>query len=169
MNDLIIPAINQNLNKAITLITKISPAIYQDTSVGPYHSSIGSHMRHLLDFFLCITNGLDANDINLIQRSRDEGVATHKEKALTLLYDLQATLISYSDMPSNCLIKVTDDMGQGAVTVHYTLESILLHANSHLIHHFAAIGYILNVLDEDLKIPGFGYNPTTPDQKRKGI
>jgi len=67
------------------------------------------------------------------------------------------------------LIHVTDNLGQGKITVSYTLESILAHANSHAVHHYATIGYILENLGKEIKIPGFGYNPTTPVNKREGM
>ncbi|WP_378172773.1 DinB family protein [Aquimarina sp. SS2-1] len=169
MKELIISSINHNLNSAIALLDAIDSKTYSDDSIGPYYSSIGSHIRHTLDFFDCIINGIDTNDIDLTTRKRDEILSTNKEAAKSYIHSLQETLVSYIDANTDYLIHVTDNMGQGKVTVNYTLESILAHANSHAIHHYATIGYILNQLGVDLKIPGFGYNPTTPVNKREGI
>ncbi len=169
MKELIISSINHNLNSAIALLDAINLETYCDTSVGPYYSSIGSHIRHTLDFFDCIINGLDTNDIDLTRRKRDEILSTNIEAAKNHMYSLQKILLSYVDVNTDYLIHVTDNMGQGKVTVNYTLESILAHANSHAIHHYATIGYILNQLRVELEISGFGYNPTTPINKREGI
>ncbi len=169
MKEQIISSINHNLNNAIALLNSIDIEIYQDASVGPYYSSIGSHIRHTLDFFDCIISGLDSNDIDLTARKRDEILSTNKDSAIAHIYKLQETLISYINVSTDYLIHVTDNMGQGKITVNYTLDSILMHANSHAVHHFATIGYILDRLDKDIKIPGFGYNPTTPVNKREGI
>ncbi len=169
MKELIISSINHNLNNAIALLDALDSETYCDTSVGPYYSSIGSHIRHTLDFFDCIINGLDTNDIDLTARKRDEILSTDIEAAKDHIYMLQETLVSYVDVNTDYLIHVTDNMGQGKVTVNYTLESILAHANSHAIHHYATIGYVLDQLGVGLKIPGFGYNPTTPVNKREGI
>lgn len=168
MKQFIISSINQNLNNAIALLDEIDSITYCDTSIGPYYSSIGSHIRHTLDFFDCIISGLDTNDIDLTARKRDEILSTNLEAAKNHMYSLQETLLSYIDVNTDYLIHVTDNMGQGKITVSYTLESILAHANSHATHHYATIGYILCQLGVDLKIPGFGYNPTTP-VKREGI
>lgn len=46
-----IEAIEKNLEKGKHLITKISNQQYSDSSVAPYYSSIGCHMRHILDVF----------------------------------------------------------------------------------------------------------------------
>ncbi|MFD2561837.1 DinB family protein [Aquimarina rubra] len=169
MKELIISSINDNLNNAVALLDAIDSKTYSDDSIGPYYSSIGSHIRHTLDFFDCIISGIDTNDIDLTARKRDEILSTNKEAAKSHIHTLQGTLLSYIDANTDYLIHVTDNMGQGKVTVNYTLESILAHANSHAIHHYATIGYILNQLGIDLKIPGFGYNPTTPVNKREGI
>ena len=169
MKQLIISSINHNLNKAILLLDSLDTDLYTDSTVGPYYSSIGSHIRHALDFFDCIVKGIDDNNIDLTKRDRDQRIAENKEEAKQSIYRLQNVLLTYLDVPTDYLIHVTDNMGQGNVTVHYTLESILAHANSHLIHHYATIGYILDYLNISTEIPGFGYNPTTPDNKRKGI
>ncbi len=169
MKKLIIASINHNLNNAIALLNEIDTETYCDTSVGPYYSSIGSHIRHTLDFFDCILDGLDTNDVDLTARKRDEILSTDRDAAKSHMYKLQETLLSFADVHTDYLLHVTDNLGQGKVTVNYTLESILAHANSHAIHHYATIGYILERLNISLKIPGFGYNPTTPVPKREGI
>ncbi len=169
MKQLLISSINHNLNNAIALLKAIDSNTYRDTSVGPYYSSIGSHIRHTLDFFNCIISGLDSNNIDLTARKRDEILSTNKESAIQYIYKLQETLHSYIDANTDYLIHVTDNMGKGKVTVNYTLESVLAHANSHTIHHYATIGYILDNLGIEIKIPGFGYNPTSPINKREGI
>ncbi len=169
MKQLIISSINYNLSSAIALLESIDSTTYCNTSVEPYCSSIGDHIRHTLDFFDCIIKGLDSNNIDLTARKRDEVLSTNKESAINHIYKLQETLQSYCNINTDYLIHVTDNMGKGKVTVNYTLESILTHANSHTVHHYATIGYILSSLGVDVKIPGFGYNPTTPINKREGI
>ncbi|MEW7279239.1 DinB family protein [Aquimarina sp. 2201CG1-2-11] len=169
MKKLIISSINHNLSSAITLLKSIDSHVYCDTSVEPYCSSIGDHIRHTLDFFDCIIDGLDSNNIDLTARKRDQVLSTNKDSAINYMYELQETLLSYSTVNTDYLLHVTDHMGKGKVTVNYTLESILTHANSHAVHHYATIGYILCQLGIEVKIPGFGYNPTTPINKREGI
>ena len=52
-----INAIEKNLERGIHLLNTISDAQYSDTSIAPYHSSIGGHMRHVLDVFSCVFDG----------------------------------------------------------------------------------------------------------------
>ena len=165
----VISAINENLQKASLLLQSIDQNNYVNESIAPYHSSIGSHMRHVLDFFNCIIEGLDANKIDLTARKRDERIATQIPLALESILMIQQTLLNFSNVNTDYLVHVTDNLGQGNVTVSYTLESILAHANSHAVHHFATIGYMLHQLNVTHTVVGFGYNPTTPIPLRKGI
>ncbi len=169
MNTSIISAVNHNLNQAIALLNTLDNKLYTNTNVGPYFSSVGSHLRHTLDFFSCIIDGLDANQINLVNRKRDETIANNKEVAIAKIQEIQETFVRFANINTDYIIHVTDDLGEGEVTVSYTLESIMTFAHSHAIHHFATIGYILHQLNVSHNIKGFGYNPTTPVEQRKGI
>jgi len=65
-------AIEKNLHRGIQLLSNISDDEYSNTTIAPYYSSIGSHMRHILDVFDCIFKGLNKGEINLINRKRNE-------------------------------------------------------------------------------------------------
>ena len=165
----VILAVNETLNNAISLIDAISEKTYVDASVGPYYSSIGSHLRHILDFFDCILEGIQRNNIDLTARKRDEILSTDKEAAKNHICEIQERLQSFADINTDYLLNVTDDLGSGKMKIVYTLECILAQANTHAIHHYAIINYMLQTLKVSVDIPGFGYNPTTPLPKREGI
>ena len=61
-------------------------------------------------------------------------------------------------------IEVKDDLGLGLESATYTLGAILMQAHSHVIHHFASVGYIIYQLDIELPDEDFGFNPTTPNK-----
>ena len=162
MRATVVAVINNNLSNAISLIDAIDDDIYTNTTVGPYYSSIGSHVRHLLDFFDCIINGLETNNIDLTARKRDEVISTNREAAKNHIVDIQQKLTSFADVNTDYLLHVTDNLGEGNVTIMYTLESVLAQANTHATHHYAIISYMLSTLNVNVEIPGFGYNPSTP-------
>lgn len=165
----IVSVINRNLGNAIALIDNVTEETYKNESVGPYYSSIGSHIRHSLDFFDCIIDGLQTNNIDLTARNRDEIISTNPEMARAKIYDIQQKLISFIGVNTDYLLHVTDNLGEGKQTIMYTLESILAQANTHATHHYAIISYMLHTLNVDVEIDGFGYNPSTPIPKREGI
>lgn len=165
----IVRTINNNLGNAISLIDSISPEIYTDASIGPYYSSIGSHIRHALDFFDCIIEGLQSNNIDLTARKRDEEISKNPAAAKEKINAIQTQLVSFVGVNTDYLLKVTDNLGEGKETIMYTLESILAQANTHATHHYAIISYMMQSLNVEIEIPGFGYNPSTPVPKREGI
>ncbi|MCK0131831.1 DinB family protein [Flavobacteriaceae bacterium F08102] len=157
-----IEAIKHNLNRGIRLLNVISDEQYSNTSVEPYHSSIGGHMRHILDMFDCVFCGIDQGAINLTARKRNQQAEEKTAYGLAYFEEIIERLNKLDLASLNREIKVTDDLGLGPVTVNYTVVGILIQAHSHAIHHFASIGYIIAQLGIDLPDADFGYNPSTP-------
>jgi len=157
-----IDAIEKNLYRGIQLLNCISDDEYNNTSIAPYYSSIGGHMRHILDVFDCIFDGLDSNNINLINRKRNELAENHTEYGIAYIEEIiqQLELIRNEDF--NKIVMVTDDLGLGIISANYTLGGILIQAHSHAIHHFASVGYVISQLGIELPDVDFGFNPTTP-------
>ncbi len=162
-----IDAIENNLNRGVKLLNSINDSEYSDTSVKPYHSSIGIHIRHILDMFDCVFYGLDTKEIDLAARKRN--TLPEQKTAMGLVYfdEIISQLNNLKSTDLEQVIKVSDDLGLGVVTTKYTVASILAQAHSHAIHHFASIGYIISQLGIELPDADFGYNPTTPKTVNK--
>jgi hypothetical protein len=157
-----IDAIEKNLQRGIKLLNSISDEQYSDTSSPPYHSSIGAHMRHILDVFSCIFNGLETKEVDFSKRERNALAEQQTAIGIDYFHKVIKNLHQLNEKDFNMMISVTDDLGLGKVTMNYTLESALCQAHSHAIHHFSSIGFIVNQLGLELPDNDFGYNPTTP-------
>lgn len=155
-------AIEQNLQKGIDLLENITDEQYSNTSVAPYHSSIGCHIRHVLDVFSCFFKGLEKGEVDLSVRDRNE--CAEKETAVGIAYfkNIIEQLRALNPKDFNNQIKVTDNLGLGNETVNYTIAAVLMQMQSHAIHHYASIGYLVYQLGIQLPTNSFGYNPTTP-------
>ncbi|MDX6747827.1 DinB family protein [Polaribacter sp. PL03] len=157
-----IEAIEKNLQRGIQLLKNISDEQYSNKSVAPYNSSIGCHMRHVLDVFSCVLNGLDSGFVDFSVRERNE--CAEKETSVGILYfeTVISQLKKINKEDFNITIKVCDDMGLGKETANYTIAGVLMQAQSHATHHYASIGYLIYQLGVSLPNSDFGYNPTTP-------
>lgn len=157
-----IEAIQKNLERGTKLLQSITDAQYANASVAPYYSSIGCHMRHILDVFSCVFDGLETKCIDLSVRRRNQDI--EQKTALGIQYFTAITNklneLHQSDLDKKVMVK--DDLGLGLETVAYTLGAILTQAHSHAIHHFASVGYIIYQLGIELPDSDFGFNPTTP-------
>ncbi|REH50656.1 putative damage-inducible protein DinB [Tenacibaculum gallaicum] len=160
-----IAAINKNLQRGIKLLEAINDEQYSDTSIPPYYSSIGANMRHILDVFVCIFNGLDKKCVDFSDRERNQLAEQKTEFGIAYFKEVIEQLYCLETEDFDTIISVTDDLGTGKVTANYTLGSALIQAHSHAIHHFASIGFIINQLGIELPDADFGYNPTTPKKE----
>ena len=160
-----IPAIIQNLNRGVNLLNSIDDQQYAENSTAPYFSSIGIHMRHVLDVFDCILRGLETGMIDLSDRKRNELAETHVAMGIDYFSEVKERLLQLENQDLDRVVQVKDDLGLGMVTANYTLAAALIQAHSHAIHHFASIGYIISQLGISLPDGDFGYNPTTPKNK----
>ena len=157
-----IKAIEDNLQRGIKLLTAITDNQYSDNSIPPYFSSIGCNMRHVLDAFTAIFNGLESGVVDFTDRKRNTICEEKTEIGIQYFNETILKLKQLEDVNLAIIIPVKDNLGSGIITVNYTLESALAYAHSHAIHHFASIGFLIYQLEIELADPDFGYNPTTP-------
>ncbi|TBM99787.1 DinB family protein [Hyunsoonleella flava] len=160
--NLILQSALKTLGKSQILLDHISNEQLCDASVSPYYSSIGCHIRHILDFYDCIFNVEDGK-VDLTARSRNKAVECDcgcAQDYLNHIIDrLKAVTFNIDDT-----VMVTDDLGMGKTEIPYTFGALLAQANSHTIHHYAIINYIFDSLGIVIHDSEFGYNPTTPKQ-----
>lgn len=154
----------KTLEKAEIILNSINDVQLKDASMPPYFSSVGSHIRHILDFYDCIFKMNSANKIDLTARSRNKIVEQECAEAKTYLETLKNKLHTFN-LDANTRVMVTDDLGLGKVEMLYTIGAVLSQANSHTIHHYAIINYILSALEITIVDLEFGYNPTSPKPK----
>lgn len=159
--NLIIQSALKTLQKSQALLKNLSNDQLCDTSIPPYNSSVGTHIRHILDFYDCIFTLNSENKIDLTKRSRDKNVESDCNCAQNYLDSITEKLNSLAFNMSDTVL-VIDDLGMGKTETPYTYGALLSQANSHTIHHYAIINYILEGLNISINDPDFGYNPTTP-------
>jgi len=149
------------LQKSKSLLTFLSNDKLCDKSVSPYFSSVGGHVRHIYDFYDCILSTNDKGSYDLTNRKRIAIIETCCDSALDYFNELTNKIKSLN-RKGNEIVMVIDDLGTGKIEMEYTFSALLAQANSHAIHHYAIISYILDRLNVTIEDPDFGYNPTTP-------
>lgn len=150
----------QTLQKSKVLLSSLSDSDLVNSNVGPYYSSIGTHVRHIFDFYDCIL--IEGNNFDLTARKRNKTVETCCNAAGLYCDELLNKLNQLGQDELDRHVTVLDDLGLGTIEIDYTYAGLLAQANSHTIHHYAIINYILNGLQIKIKDETFGYNPTTP-------
>lgn len=156
-----IEAIEINLLKGMKLLNSISDEQYSNKAIPPYFSSIGCHIRHILDVFSCVLRDFSTGNIDLTQRERNALVEEKVTLGIAYFDEIlhQIKVLSQKDLQT--AVSVTDDLGLGKCASNSTLGAILMQAQSHTTHHYASIGNIIYQLKIKLPDADFGYNPTT--------
>jgi len=157
-----IRAIVENLERGIQLLNSITDSEYSNATVPPYFSSIGCNIRHVLDAFTSIIKGFESGHVDFSDRKRNTICEAQTEEGIRYIKETIQQLNDFKNEDFTKIISVTDNLGNGDITINYTLGNALAYAHSHAIHHFASIGFLVNQLGIELQDADFGYNPTTP-------
>ncbi len=160
-----IEALDKNLHRGIKLLNNITDEQYSNSTIPPYYSSIGCHIRHILDVFSCILNGYPNGYIDLTKRERNEIIELKTGNGIAYFENILKRISIISEEDLNSKIIITDDLGLGKLSSESTLGAVLMLAQSHAIHHYASLGYIIYQLGIELPDANFGFNPTTPKLK----
>lgn len=159
--NLIIESTLHTLQKSKSLLLLLTNEQLCNETVSPYYSSVGSHLRHILDFYDCVLK-IKNNKVDLTERKRNNEVERNCDSAESYLNEIIEKLGQLFITESDIEIIVIDDLGLGKMEINYTLSALLAQGNSHTIHHYAIINYILNGLNINLEDDSFGLNPTSP-------
>jgi hypothetical protein len=152
------------IKQAIDLLDGISLDDYQEV-LGPYFSSsIGAHVRHIVDHFLALKQASTSGVINYNKRNRHGDVEHFPKSAIAECESISTWLheTCSSELLTQSVQVITDiEISHTKSTAcESTLERELVFAASHAIHHYALIRIIRNIQGKALP-EFFGYAPAT--------
>ncbi|MFK7865010.1 MAG: hypothetical protein AB8B95_12385 [Pseudohongiellaceae bacterium] len=126
-------------------------------------STIGEHMRHILDRYQCLLTGLPKLQVDYDARKRDREIENNAEAACFAIASFskrvaELELAEFSSRP----LKVRETVFHLAesVAVSSTIERELMSLVSHSIHHLAIISMLAQDLGYELE-SHFGKAPST--------
>jgi len=124
-----------------------------------FGATIGQHVRHIIELFICLDNGYGTGVVNYEKRKRDYTIETNKEFAASLLKSIYLTLdktnkelvleASFDDHTADCISIDTNYYRE----IAYNLE--------HTVHHMALIRVGITEVS-NIEVPGsFGVASST--------
>ncbi len=159
----------ESIDQMITFVKTLSNEEYQFIASPWFDSSIGQHLRHILDLYLALMNQSNPQQINYDIRRRGAAVETEQAIGLVELADTRTWLMNISD----------DDLHQDAiVNTEVALSSQqteafkssfgreLCFASSHLTHHLAIMAAIAKMAGKQVD-PTLGLAPATATHTRE--
>lgn len=147
----------EDLSKTIGTLTDAQYTWQYDSSV----SSIGKHIRHIIDHYSCFFRTLSDNYINYDNRARVSVLETKVDAASNKLNDITNRLSELrGSTPGRIYIIISVDPNEKVTPVESNLKRELLFLQSHTLHHMAVIQLMLGLLGSQVD-PDFAYAPST--------
>lgn len=151
------------VNQAIDLLDGMSVGEYQKKLPPHFPSSIGAHMRHIIDHFSALVNGFEQGHVNYNLRTRESQVEQLPKAATEALSNIVHWLNEVNEGLLDRQLSVTTEIDVShtqSTTCQSTLSRELVFASSHAIHHYALIRIMCSM--QNRNIPEFfGYAPAT--------
>jgi len=152
------------LRQGLDLIERIGDDLYCSPLPPFYHFGVGSHFRHVLDFYNCFLTGFGSGKIDYDSRERDERI---EKDRLAAMARIGATIgflqrLSPFDHHEPVLVRA-EDADEGLDPTRWGRSSIRREIQfllSHTVHHYALIALMLRLRGFE---PGeeFGVAPST--------
>lgn len=124
------------------------------------NSTIGQHVRHVLEFYLCLLNSVESGTVNYDNRQRDLALQSHVQNGVNTIEHLIHRL---NTNRTNLPLTLEGDHGIKSpvpFSVNSNVQRELAFNLEHAIHHQALINIGLNQLGQRIE-SGFGVGPST--------
>ncbi len=152
----------QNLQEIKNLISVLAPKEYVFESGLLTRTTIGQHIRHILEFYVCLIKGSKHGLVNYDQRERNLSLETDQEYATHLIDAICIDLVELNYKASMQLVGnfSTSDIENAVLETSFKRE--LAYCLEHSIHHQALIKIALIEQNLDHLInERFGVAPPT--------
>ena len=150
------------LGQLYAVVETLTDLQYTAKPVGPFDSSIGSHVRHCLDHVASVLAVATGDEVDYDRRERGTDVESSPRAALNRIAELQRRLIELPPqaMHRSTWVSVMLTVDGDAVRLHSSVGREIAFVLSHTIHHHAIIGAMVRM--QDGRLPDrFGYAPST--------
>jgi hypothetical protein len=132
---------------------------YVQPSKTLFNATIGQHVRHIIELFICLEKGYNAGIVNYEKRKRDLVIETDKDFANRLLQEIYANL----EKPNKKLSLESnyDEHSAETLTVTTNYYREIIYNLEHTVHHMALIRVGINEVSV-IEVPeGFGVASST--------
>lgn len=125
-------------------------------------STIGQHLRHTLEFFLCLEKGINEGTVNYDKRSHDKLIETDKFNALTTLYRIM-DFVRDLNLAKPLILEVGYDLKREEYeNIQTNASRELVYNIEHAVHHMAIMKIGIREVAPYIKlVPEFGVAAST--------
>ncbi len=154
---------NKNcLRQGISLIQRLTQPSFILVDPPVYESSIGEHVRHIVEHYLCFFEGIQKGRVDYDARQRDVRISSDREYAAAEYERVCSELDALDSNSASLDVKMagTKDAEDESPWSESNVKRELQYLQAHTIHHYALISMIMRI--QGLETDGdFGVAPST--------
>jgi hypothetical protein len=158
------------LSQLTDLVKQVDEKDFAKPSVALSNSTVGQHLRHTLEFFLCFEGGYEQGLINYDKRAHDKLIESDKFIALSTLSRISDFI---RNLNSNRPLKLEvgyDLAGNDFITIETNAVRELVYNIEHAVHHMAIIKIGIREVAPYITLPfDFGIAASTIRYQREGV
>ena len=159
----------ETVQQAKEFLLGLTAENYQVVIKPHFASSAGTHMRHILDHYLALKEGLTPGLVNYNKRNRYSSAEFCPQAALLQWQNIEQWLKEVSqldaDLPLTVVCETSVSKTQNTQTKS-TLARELVFVASHAIHHFSLLAVTNSLLGNKNEV-NFGIAPSTATYARQ--
>jgi hypothetical protein len=125
------------------------------------HNSIGQHVRHVLEFYICLSYGIKSGRVDYDKRLRNLSIENDPNYA-NIILDQLSSIFCHQNIEDKSIINVIELNG-AEVLSDSSVSRELVYLIEHSIHHYAIIAIALRNEFRHVEIPsdfGVAYSTT---------
>jgi uncharacterized damage-inducible protein DinB len=148
------------INQLTDLLNDIESVTYKEALRPLHFSTIGQHVRHITEFYLCALKGYENGIVNYDARERNILIEIDKDFTIKTLENVKQQL-QFLNSDRNLTLK-SKFGGNEAIEIPSSFFRELTYLIEHTIHHLAIIKIGLNEVYPEINIPkNFGVAHST--------
>jgi len=149
------------LEQLTDIVHQIDATDFAKPSESLSRSTIGQHLRHTLEFFICFQHGYEQGLINYDKRAHDKLIETDKYIALAAIAQISMFIANLKERVLR--LEVGYDLKQeNFVTVETNATRELVYNIEHAVHHMAIMKIGIREVAPYVKLPAdFGIAAST--------
>lgn len=134
-------------------LLQIAEADYARSSAALGGSSVGQHVRHTLEFFICLEHGVGVGTVNYDLRAHDKLVETDKFVALSTIARISEFIHRHQHDRELQLEVGYDPSSEACIAIATNYFRELTYNIEHAVHHMAIIKIGLREVAPYIKLP----------------
>lgn len=152
----------QILDQLANVVHQLTASDFSKASPALSNSTVGQHLRHTLEFFICLEEGYQRGVVNYDKRAHDKLIETDKSFALATINRIGSFVEGLSENKSLTLEVSYDLQKDDFVVIDTNTTRELVYNVEHAVHHMAIMKIGIREIAPYVSLPSdFGVAAST--------